>query len=108
LRREIAMTTNRFLIAILVCLALAWVAGFFTARMVEACGLSPGWNLIATQEDTAPAELAAADECIQSIWLWNPVTQEWNAWFPLADGMVGAADLYEVPAGLAYWVWCER
>ena len=89
--------------------AMFWLSGFFIAKVTADCPeLSPGWNLIATQEAAAPAELATADECIQSIWLWNPTTQEWNAWFPMADGMVGAVDLYEVPAGAAYWVWCQR
>ena len=96
------------MLAVGVLIVVVWGARLVDPAPASAgCDLSPGWNLIATQEAAAPAELATADECIQSIWLWNPTTQEWNAWFPLADGMVGAVDLYEVPAGSAYWVWCQ-
>lgn len=69
--------------------------------------LYAGWNLLVAQFDTPPAAIGSANPCIQSVWLWDYATQEWNAWFPLADGMVGAVDLYEIAAGQGFWVWCQ-
>ena len=65
--------------------------------------LSPGWNLITVEGETA-SQYATKYPCISVIWHYVKPFDLWVAFFPGEDAQVSTD--YWMDYNFAYWVYC--